>query len=84
VHLVAAETIRGNRPTATTLAGISGSHKSQMDLLAKVLVSRGVIAKTHAPGLKGAPAAKALTIAADAIDALQKAHVAAVGVAIVI
>ncbi|WP_158816113.1 hypothetical protein [Methylocapsa sp. S129] len=78
-HLVAAETMRGNRPTATTLAHISGSHKSQMDLLAKVLASRGVIAKTHAPGLKGAPTAKILTIAADAVDALQNSHVAATG-----
>jgi hypothetical protein len=83
VHLVAAETARGERPTATTLALVSGSHKSQMDLLAKVLVSRGVIAKTHAPGLKGAAAAKVLAIAADAIEALQKAHLAATGSAII-
>ena len=82
VHLVAAETMRGERPTSTTLAAISGSHKSQMDLLAKVLSSRGVIVKTHAPGLKGAAAAKVLAIAGDAIEALQKAHVAATGAAI--
>jgi hypothetical protein len=84
VHLVAAETLRGERPTSTMLAAISGSHKSQMDLLAKVLVSRGVIVKTHAPGLKGAAAAKILAIAEDAIKALQKAHVEATGAAIVL
>jgi pyridoxine/pyridoxamine 5'-phosphate oxidase len=84
VHLVAAETMRGNRPTATTLAIVAGSHKSQMDLLSKVLVARGVIVKTHAPGLKGAPTAKILTIAMDAVQSLQKAHVAATGAAIVL
>ena len=84
VHLVAAEATRGERPTSTTLAAISGSHKSQMDLLAKILAMRGVIVKTHAPGLKGAAAAKILAIAPDATDALQKAHVAATGATIVL
>ena len=79
VHLVAAETMRGNRPTATSLAEILGSHKSQMDLLAKILGERGVIEKTHAPGLNGAPAGKVLSLAADAVAALQKAHKAATG-----
>lgn len=82
VHLVAAETMRGERPTSTSLATISGSHKSQMDLLAKVLVERGVIVKTHAPGLKGAAAAKTLALAADAVRALKKAHIAVTGAVI--
>jgi hypothetical protein len=84
VHLVAAETARGEHPTSTRLAAISGSHKSQMDLLAKVLTARGVIVKTHAPGFKGAAAAKILTIATGAIGALQKAHAIATGAKIVI
>jgi hypothetical protein len=84
VHLVNAETTRGNRPTATALAAVAGSHKSQMDLLSKILVSRGVTAKIHAPGLKGAPTAKILTIAADAVEALRRTHVAATGAAIVL
>jgi len=84
VHLVAAETMRGNRPTATSLAAIAGSHKSQMDLLLKVLGSRGVILKTHAPGLNGVPAAKALSMAADPIEALQKAHIAITGAPIIL
>jgi hypothetical protein len=79
VHLVATETMRGHRPTATTLAEISGSHKSQMDLLAKLLVERGVIMKTHAPGLSGAAAGKILSLAEDPIAGLQKAHKAATG-----
>ena len=82
VHLLASETMRGHRPTATSLAVIAGSHKSQLDLLAKILVTRGVVVKTHVPGLKGAPAAKALGLSPRAIDALQAAHVAATGAAI--
>jgi len=84
VHLVISETMRGNRPTATRLAEIVGSHKSQLDLLAKVLVSRGVVVRTHVPGLNGAPAAKALALAPRAVDALQAAHKAATGAAIVL
>ena len=84
VHLVIAETMRGNRPTATSLAALSGSHKSQIDLLAKSLVSRGVVAKTHVPGLNGAPAAKVLTVVPNPIEALQNAHVAATSAAIVL
>jgi hypothetical protein len=61
------------------LAQISGSHKSQMDLLAKVLVERGVIVRTHAPGLKGAASAKVLSLASDPISGLQKAHKLATG-----
>jgi hypothetical protein len=76
--------MRGNRPTATTLAEVSGSHKSQMDILSKILVARGVIVKTNAPGLKGAATAKILTIVRDAVESLQKAHVAATGAAIVL
>lgn len=83
-HLIIAETMRGNRPTATSLAATAGSHKSQMDLLAKVLVSRGVIVKTHVPGLNGAPAAKVLALAPHPIQALQAAHVAATGAMIVL
>lgn len=82
VHLVISETLRGHRPTATSLAVIAGSHKSQLDLLAKILVTRGVIMKTHVPGLNGAPAAKALGLSPRPIDALQAAHVAATGAAI--
>lgn len=84
VHLVVSETMRGNRPTATSLAAIAGSHKSQMDLLAKVLVSRGVVVKTHVPGLNGAPAARVLTLASHPIEALQAAHIAVTGAAIVV
>lgn len=83
VHLVISETLRGHRPTATSLAVIAGSHKSQLDLLAKSLVTRGVIVKTHVPGLKGAPAAKALAISPRALEALQAAHVAATRVVII-
>jgi hypothetical protein len=82
VHLVISGTLRGDRPTATSLAVIAGSHKSQLDLLAKILVTRGVIMKTHVPGLHGAPAAKALGLSPRSIDALQAAHVAATGAAI--
>jgi hypothetical protein len=77
VHLIVSETLRGHRPTATSLAVIAGSHKSQLDLLAKILVTRGVIAKVHVPGLNGAPAAKALGLSPKPVDALQAAHVAA-------
>jgi hypothetical protein len=74
--------MRGHRPTATSLAVIAGSHKSQLDLLAKILVARGVVVKTHVPGLKRAPAAKALQLSPHAIDGLQAAHVAETGSAI--
>ena len=77
VHLIVSETLRGHRPTATSLAAIAGSHKSQLDLLAKILVTRGVVVKAHVPGLNGAPAAKALAMSPRAIDALRAAHVAA-------
>ena len=77
VHLIVSETLRGHRPTATSLAAITGSHKSQLDLLAKILVTRGVVVKGHVPGLNGAPAAKALALSPHPVDALQAAHVAA-------
>jgi hypothetical protein len=83
VHLLVSEAMRGHRPTATSLAMVAGSHKSQLDLLAKILLDRGVIVKTHAPGLKGAPTAKALGLSPNAIDALQAAHEAATGSAII-
>jgi len=79
VHLVVSETLQGHRPTATSLAAIAGSHKSQLDLLAKILVTRGVIVKTHVPGLNGAPTAKALGLSPRPIEALQAAHVPATG-----
>ena len=79
VHLVAVESMRGNRPTATSLSATAGSHKSQMDILAKILVSRGVIVKVPAPGLKGAATAKILSFSKDPIAALQKAHREATG-----
>ena len=82
MQLLVSETLRGHRPTATSLAVIAGSHKSQLDLLAKSLVARGVVVKTHVPGLNGAPAAKAFAVSPRAIDALQAAHVAATGTAI--
>jgi hypothetical protein len=82
VHMIRSETMRGHRPTATSLAVIAGSHKSQLDLLAKILVARGVVVKTHVPGLKRAPAAKALQLSPHAIDGLQAAHVAETGSAI--
>ena len=82
VHLIVSETLRGHRPTATSLAAIAGSHKSQLDLLAKVLVTRGVVVKTHVPGLNGAPTAKALALSPHPVDALQAIHFAATGSAI--
>jgi hypothetical protein len=79
IHLIHAETLRGNRPTGAHLARLSGSQPSQMDTLARTFRERGVIESTHAPGQNGAPWGKILSIRADAVKGLRKAHKAATG-----
>ena len=79
IHLIHAETLRGNRPTGAHLARLSGSQPSQMDKLARTLRERGVIESTHAPGQNGAPWGKILSIRLDAVKGIRKAHKAATG-----
>lgn len=79
IHLIHAETLRGNRPTGAHLARLSGSQASQMDKLARILRERGVIESTHAPGQNGAPWGKILSIRLDAVKGIRRAHNAATG-----
>jgi hypothetical protein len=79
VQLVAKHNARGEAPSSTDLAAETGGFRSQMDLLAKQLMGRGVITRKHASGHKGARSAKLLMIAENALEGLNEAHIAATG-----
>jgi hypothetical protein len=79
VQLVAKHNARGEAPSSTDLAAETGGFRSQMDLLAKQLMGRGVITRKHASGHKGARSAKLLMIAENALEGLNEAHIAETG-----
>ena len=74
VMLILAEHHRGEPPTAGSLARDVGTHRSQVDLIVKILYERGIISKTAAPGYRGAQHNTILEIKPNAIEALKKAH----------
>ncbi|WP_201832818.1 hypothetical protein [Microvirga zambiensis] len=79
VQIVAAQNARGLTPTATEMAELTGAFRSQMDLLSKQLVERGIITRKHAPGHRGAKSAKLLMIADNALEQFNEAHIAETG-----
>jgi hypothetical protein len=79
VQIVAAQNARGLTPTATEMAELTGAFRSQMDLLSKQLVERGIIIRKHAPGHKGAKSAKLLMIAENALEQFNQAHITETG-----
>jgi DNA-binding MarR family transcriptional regulator len=79
VQIVADQNARGRAPTATEMAVLTGAFRSQMDLLSKQLVERGLITRKHAPGHKGAKSAKLLMIADNALEQFNQAHIAETG-----
>jgi hypothetical protein len=83
VHLVTAESLRGDKPTLASLAATADAQIAEMERLAKILSLRGVIDMIVVPGASdGAPVAVAYSVADDPVDALQKAHIAQTGVEI--
>jgi hypothetical protein len=86
VHLMAAELMCGNQPTLATLAAIADGQIMDIDSMAKILTSRGVISEVVFPGANnGASAvAAAYLIVDDPVEALQQAHIALTGAGIVL
>jgi hypothetical protein len=83
MHFLTAESMRGNQPTLGTLAATADAEIAEMERLAKILSSRGVIDKIVAPDVNdGARAAVAYSVSDDPVDALQKAHIAQTGAGI--
>jgi DNA-binding MarR family transcriptional regulator len=79
VQIIAAQNARGLTPTSTEMAGLTGAFRSQMDMLSKQLVQRGLISRKHAPGHRGAKSAKLLMIAENALEQFNQAHIAETG-----
>jgi hypothetical protein len=79
VNIIYIETLRGSGPTGIHIARLSGAHPTQIDRLAKELEERGVIDRTLATKRKGAKWVKILSVRADAVCRLKKAHVEATG-----
>jgi hypothetical protein len=79
VNRLAAETAMGRRPTIRGLAQSVDAHYSQLELLSKVMESRGVVTRMHVPGLTRTRAGKVLYLRDDAIEALNQAHIDQIG-----
>jgi hypothetical protein len=79
VQIVAEQNAKGQAPTSTAMAGLTGAFRSQMDLLSKQLVERGLIVRKHASNHKGAKSAKLLMIADNALEQFNQAHIAESG-----
>nr|WP_181377320.1 hypothetical protein [Ochrobactrum sp. LM19] len=79
ITAILTETSSGSRPTVRNIAHRSNTHDSQLNLLVKALVERGVITRTLTPGAVPSRSAKILAIHPDAIQNLEKAHLKAVG-----
>ncbi|WP_154661080.1 hypothetical protein [Microvirga lotononidis] len=79
VQILAEHNARGEGLSSTELANLTGGFRSQMDLMAKLLMGRGIITRKHATGHKGAKNVKLLMIAKDALKNLNDAHIAETG-----
>jgi hypothetical protein len=79
VQILAEHNARGEGLSSTELATLTGGFRSQMDLMAKLLMSRGVVTRKHATGHKGAKNVKLLMITKDALKNLNEAHIAETG-----
>jgi DNA-binding MarR family transcriptional regulator len=79
VQIVAEQNAKGQAPTSTEMAGLTGAFRAQMDLLSKQLVERGLIQRKHASNHKGAKSAKLLMIAENALEQFNQAHLAETG-----
>lgn len=69
----------GIKPTIRNIARRSNTHDSQLNLMVKTLVERGILTRTLTPGAVPARSAKVLEIAPDAIQKLEETHLAMVG-----
>ncbi|MPR08846.1 hypothetical protein [Microvirga tunisiensis] len=79
VQIVAERNAKGQAPTSTEMAGLTGAFRAQMDLLSKQLAERGLITRKHAPNHRGARSAKLLMIADNALEHFNQAHIAETG-----
>ncbi len=79
VQILAEHNARGEGLSSTELATLTGGFRSQMDLMAKLLMGRGVVTRKHATGHKGAKNVKLLMITKDALKNLNDAHIAETG-----
>lgn len=79
VTAIAVEAAAGHMPSVSTIARLTGSHPSQIMLLAQALEDRSVLLRIHTPNVKKGRAAKMLQIRADAVAQLDKVHVTATG-----
>lgn len=79
LQILAEHNARGEGLSSTELATLTGGFRSQMDLMAKLLMGRGVLTRKHAPNHKGAKSAKLLIIAENALEDLNQAHIAETG-----
>jgi hypothetical protein len=79
VTVIAVEAAAGHMPSVSTIARLTGSHPSQIMLLAQALEDRKVLLRIHTPNVKKGRAAKILQIRADAVAEFDKIHVKVTG-----
>lgn len=76
---ILSELSAGARPTVRNIAHRTNSHDSQLNLMVKVLVDRGIITRTHMAGAAPSRSSKVLEIRPDAIANLERIHKEQIG-----
>ncbi|OLP59663.1 hypothetical protein BJF93_11385 [Xaviernesmea oryzae] len=83
VVTVATEIAAGRKPTATSLAQITGNQASSLVMLSSLLEDRGILRKVQTAGVGVGRSAKVFEIRPDAVDAINAAHLAQTGASII-